>query len=116
MCKRGDIYYVDFGQHENSHIQRGIRPAIVVSNNKANDHSHLVTVLPLTKQTQKKKHLPTHVYLPKAIFTGLRWSSLVLAEQVLTIDKFQLKNKVMTIRDEAWLNRIDQALKVQVGL
>ena len=58
MCKRGDIYYVDFGNQKNSHIQQGIRPAIVVSNNKANDHSHLVTVVPLTKQVQKKKHLP----------------------------------------------------------
>ncbi|EKA06701.1 type II toxin-antitoxin system PemK/MazF family toxin, partial [Streptococcus sp. GMD6S] len=47
MCKRGDIYYVDFGNQKNSHIQQGIRPAIIVSNNKANDHSHLVTVVPL---------------------------------------------------------------------
>lgn len=116
MCKRGDIYYVDFGNQKNSHIQQGLRPAIVVSNNKANDHSHLVTVLPLTKQVQKKKHLPTHVYLPKKVFKGLKWSSLVLAEQVLTVDKFQLKNKVMTIREEAWLMRIDKALKMQVGL
>ena len=85
MCKRGDIYYVDFGNQKNSHIQQGIRPAIVVSNNKANDHSHLVTVVPLTKQ-------------------------------VLTVDKFQLKNKVMTIREEAWLVRIDRALRVQIGV
>ena len=76
---------VDFGNQKNSHIQQGIRPAIVVSNNKANDHSHLVTVVPLTKQ-------------------------------VLTVDKFQLKNKVMTIREEAWLVRIDRALRVQIGV
>ena len=114
MCKRGDIYYV--GNQKNSHIQQGIRPAIVVSNNKANDHSHLVTVVPLTKQVHKKKHLPTHVYLPKKVFKELKWSSLVLAEQVLTVDKFQLKNKVMAIREEAWLVRIDRALRVQIGV
>ena len=116
MCKRGDIYYVDFGNQNNSHIQQGIRPAIVVSNNKANDHSHLVTVVPLTKQVHKKKHRPTHVYLPKKVFKELKWSSLVLAEQVLTVDKFQLKNKVMAIREEAWLVRIDRALRVQIGV
>ena len=48
MCKRGDIYYVDFGEKDGSK-QGGVRPALVVSNNKANKHSPVVTVVPLSE-------------------------------------------------------------------
>ena len=64
MCKRGDIYYVDFGEKDGSK-QGGVRPALVVSNNKANKHSPVVTVVPLSARVWKKKYLPTHVQIPK---------------------------------------------------
>ena len=63
MCKRGDIYYVDFGEKDGSK-QGGVRPALVVSNNKANKHSPVVTVIPLSARVWKKKYLPTHVQIP----------------------------------------------------
>lgn len=66
MCKRGDIYFVNFGNNVKSFKQSGIRPALVVSNNKANYNSPVVTVVPLTKQVWKKPNLPTHVIPPEA--------------------------------------------------
>ena len=89
MCKRGDIYYVDFGEKSGSK-QGGIRPALVVSNNKANKHSPVVTVVPLSARVWKKKYLPTHVQIPKG--SGLsrpsdgtlrnRWKRLIRQDLV----------------------------------
>ena len=50
MCKRGDIYFVDFGENIESNKQCGIRPAVIVSNNRANKHSPVITVVPLTSK------------------------------------------------------------------
>ena len=58
MCRRGEIYNVDFGNNENSYKQCGVRPALVVSNNRANENSPVVTVVPLTARVWKKKYLP----------------------------------------------------------
>lgn len=115
MCKRGDIYYVNFSDEVGGHYQRGRRPALIVSNNSANHHSHMVTVVPLTSQVRKKP-LPTHVFLPKGVIKGLRHSSLVLAEQVSTIDKELLSEKMASVWGKEWLKKVDRALKVQLDL
>ena len=91
MCKRGDIYFVDFGQNIESNKQCGIRPAVIVSNNRANEHSPVITVVPLTGRTYKKRFLPTHVFIPRSC--GLDRNSLALAEQVEAIDKKNLLEK-----------------------
>ena len=54
MCRRGEIYNVDFGNNENSYKQCGVRPALVVSNNRANENSPVVTVVPLTARVEEK--------------------------------------------------------------
>ena len=90
MCKRGDIYYADFGVKNGSCEQSGIRPAVVVSNNKANANSPVITVVPLTTKIWKKPYLPTHVQIPFSVTTGLHRKSMALAEQVETIDKKKL--------------------------
>ncbi len=64
MCKRGDIYFVDFGNNHNSHKQSGLRPAIIVSNNKANANAPVITVVPLSARVWKRRYLPTHVFIP----------------------------------------------------
>lgn len=87
MCRRGDVYYVDFGHNIESCKQSGIRPAVIVSNNRANFYSPVITVVPLTSRIHKKRSLPTHVYIPRGCGTGLPKSSMALAEQVETIDK-----------------------------
>lgn len=87
MCRRGEIYNVDFGNNENSYKQCGVRPALVVSNNRANENSPVVTVVPLTARVWKKKYLPTHVQIPLKASVGLSKPSMALAEQVETLDK-----------------------------
>lgn len=116
MCRRGDIYYVDFGKNDNSYKQSGIRPAVVVSNNKANTNAPVVTVIPLTGKVWKKKHLPTHVLIPKQIHTGLNRASMALAEQVETLDKNLLKDKIGEIANEEVMKRITVALQIQIGV
>ncbi len=51
MCRRGDVYFVDFGDKRESCKQSGIRPAVIVSNNRANVYSPVITVMPLTSRT-----------------------------------------------------------------
>ena len=65
MCKRGDVYYVDFGHNIESCKQSGIRPAVVVSNNRANFYSPVITVVPLPSRIHKKDRSP-----PTYIFHG----------------------------------------------
>ena len=108
MCKRGDIYYVDFGEKDGSK-QGGVRPALVVSNNKANKHSPVVTVVPLSK----KKYLPTHVQIPKR--SGLNKPSMALAEQVETLDKTRLGERIGEVLDEMVMEQITVALQIQIG-
>lgn len=65
MCKRGDIYYVDFGEKDGSK-QGGVRPALVVSNNKVNKHSPVVTVVPLSARVWKRSIFRPTCRFPKA--------------------------------------------------
>lgn len=112
MCKRGDIYYVDFGEKAGSK-QGGIRPALVVSNNKANKHSPVVTVVPLSARVWKKKYLPTHVQIPKG--RGLSRPSMALAEQVETLDKTRLGDRIGEVLDDMVMEQITVALQIQIG-
>ncbi|EQC0811994.1 type II toxin-antitoxin system PemK/MazF family toxin [Listeria innocua] len=116
MCKRGDIYFVDFGKHKDSKKQQGIRPVVVVSNNKANTHSPVITVVPLTSKIHKKRFLPTHVYIPVSSGSGLNSASVALAEQVDSIDKIRLLEKRGHINSKSIMDKITMAIQVQVGV
>lgn len=111
MCRRGDIYYVDFGKRDGSK-QGGIRPALIVSNNRANRNSPVITVVPLTARVWKKKYLPTHVQI---FGNGLLKPSMALAEQVETLDKSHLKEKIGEVTDEMVMDRVTVALQIQIG-
>lgn len=115
MCKRGDIYYVDFGVKTGSCEQGGIRPAVIVSNNKANANSPVITVVPLTTKIWKKPNLPTHVQIPHSVTTGLHRKSMALAEQVETVDKKKLTEKIGEISDNLLMEKITVALQIQIG-
>ena len=114
MCKRGDIYYVDFGEKAGSE-QGGVRPALVVSNNKANKHSPVVTVIPLSARVWKKKYLPTHVQIPRKKSSGLNKPSMALAEQVETLDKTRLGERIGEVLDDMVMEQITVALQIQIG-
>jgi Growth inhibitor len=116
MCKRGDIYFVDFGKNIDTRKQCGIRPVVIVSNNKANEHSPVITVVPLTSKVHKKRFLPTHVYIPASAGFGLSCGSLALAEQVEAIDKDRLLDKKGSIMSAEIMKKITRALQIQIGV
>ena len=112
--KRGDIIIVDLGQHETS-VQSGIRPCVVISNNMANKHSQVITVVPLTSKIHKKEYLPTHVFLNGYRNTGLHRHGLALCEQITSVaysDIMEVTSRVSK-RKRA---EIGHAVKVQCGL
>lgn len=91
--------------------QGGVRPILVIQNNIGNQHSPTVIVAAITSQC--KKELPTHVPITGA--KGINKRSVVLLEQIRTIDRYRLREWVGTI-DSNVLAEIDEALKISVGL
>lgn len=115
MCKRGDIYFVNCGCDTSSSLQCGVRPVLVVSNDVANAHSPVVTVVPLTGQLRKKRSLPTHVLIPCSKRHGLTQPSVALAEQVTPMDKSKLVERRGHIKDHGIMARVTKALQIQIG-
>jgi len=107
---RGEIFIVDLPMTSSS-LQSGCRPCILISNNKANIHSPLVHVIPLT--TKKKNNLPTHVEISQDC--GLLVTSTALCEQSMLIPKEYIKEKVGQC-DFNTLKKIEKALSIQFGL
>lgn len=110
--KRGDIFYADLSPVVGSE-QGGVRPVLIVQNNMGNRHSPTVIAAAITSQVCKAR-LPTHIELQGSTF-GLSKDSVVLLEQVRTIDKKRLKEKMGRL-DEEVMHRVDEALAVSFGL
>lgn len=110
--KRGEIYYADLSPVIGSE-QGGIRPVLIVQNDVGNRYSPTVIAAAITSQHDKSK-LPTHIDL-RAECCGLAKDSIVLLEQVRTIDKKRLKEKMGTV-DSGAMDRVDKALTVSFGL
>lgn len=112
--KRGEIYYADLGRMLGSE-QSGVRPVLIVQNNTGNQFSPTVIVAPITSKMMKKR-LPTHVYLQQNQEQyGLDRPSVVLAEQVRTVDKQRIKWFVGEL-DEMAMKRVDRALAISFGM
>jgi mRNA interferase MazF len=112
MVKRGEIYFAQLNPVIGSE-QGGIRPVLIVQNDIGNQYSPTTIILAITSQINKAK-LPTHVEL-KAKDYGLERDSVILAEQVRTIDKSRLKQRIATLKQET-MHRVDQALAISLGL
>lgn len=110
--RRGDIYYADLSPVVGSE-QGGVRPVLIVQNNVGNRFSPTVIAAAITSQ-QSKANLPTHIPL-NATASGLAKDSVVLLEQVRTIDKKRLKEKMGSI-DEGSMNEINNAISISFGL
>ena len=110
--RRGDIFYADLSPVVGSE-QGGIRPVLIVQNDIGNKFSPTVIAAAITSQSDKTR-LPTHIKV-NAVGSGLAKDSIVLLEQVRTIDKKRLKEKMGTL-DNYNMNRVDQALSVSFGL
>ena len=112
MILRGDIYYADLRPVVGSE-QGGIRPVLIVQNDIGNRHSPTVICAAITSQMHKAK-LPTHVELDCSRY-DLAKDSVVLLEQLRTIDKARLKDKVCHL-DAQILDRSDKALEISLEL
>ncbi len=108
---RGDVYYADLSPVRGSE-QGGSRPVLVIQNDVGNKFSTTVIVAPITSRI-KKKELPTHVRLPAE--AGLPENSMVLLEQVRTIDKCRVEQYISRI-DESTMSQVDKALGISLGL
>lgn len=112
MIKRGDIFFADLSPVIGSE-QGGTRPVLIVQNDIGNQYSPTTIVAAITSQLSKAK-LPTHVEL-SCKSCGLEKDSVVLTEQVRTIDKRRLKEKVASLDLES-MTAVDRALEISLGL
>lgn len=110
--KRGEIYYADLSPVVGSE-QGGVRPVLIVQNDVGNKHSPTVIAAAITSQREKAK-LPTHIEL-NATDCGLAKDSIVLLEQIRTIDKKRLKERMGEI-DLTSMNQVNTALSISFGL
>ncbi len=110
--RRGEIYYADLSPVVGSE-QGGVRPVLIVQNDIGNKHSPTVIAAAITSQKEKSK-LPTHISLDAERY-GLAKDSIVLLEQVRTLDKKRLKERMGEL-DNVAMHRVDNALSVSFGL
>lgn len=109
--RRGDIFYYDFGPNSGS-VQSGRRPILVLQTDRLNDTSLTIMVAPITTVI-KNQEFPSHVILPGD--TGLKEKSMVLLEQVRTINKQDLLAHVGCLRDPATWKKINNGIRITFG-
>ena len=112
IVRRGDVYYADLRPVIGSE-QGGIRPVLIIQNDMGNKHSPTVICAAITSKMNKAK-LPTHVELDSRRYNMVK-DSVILLEQLRTIDKKRLRDKVCHL-DEEILNQVDRALLVSLEL
>ena len=110
--RRGDIYYADLSPVVGSE-QGGMRPVLIIQNDTGNRHSPPVLAAAITSQTGKA-NLPTHISLA-ARSCGLTRDSVILLEQVRTLDKSRLRERMGRL-DEPAMHQVDNAIAVSFGL
>ena len=108
--KRGELYYADLSPVIGSE-QGGVRPVLVVQNDVGNKYSPTVIVAAITSQINKAK-IPTHIELNTTY--GLSKDSVLLLEQIRTLDKRRLKEKIGVL-DEKCMQNVNQALLISLG-
>jgi mRNA interferase MazF len=112
VVKRGDIYYADLSPVVGSE-QGGVRPVLIVQNDTGNRHSPTVIAAAITSQTGKAR-LPTHISV-SPLSCGLPKESVILLEQVRTLDKRRLREKMGRL-DDGVMRKVDSAIAVSLGL
>ena len=112
IVKRGDIFYADLSPVIGSE-QGGVRPVLIVQNDVGNKYSPTVIAAAITSQINKAK-MPTHIEISAQDY-GLNKDSVILLEQIRTIDKSRLREKIGRL-DETLMERVDDALSVSFGL
>ena len=113
IIKRGDMFYADLSPVVGSE-QGGIRPVLIIQNDTGNKYSPTVIAAAITSQTGKAK-LPTHIEISSSE-NGLKSDSVVLTEQIRTIDKSRLKEKIGHIEDTKLMDKVNGAIGISFGL
>ena len=111
--KWGDVVFVDFTDNARDSEQSGIRPAIIIQNDKGNEHSPTTIVASIT--SQEKRYLPTHVVV-KPYQSGLNKVSTILMEQIRTIDKSRIISKVGHIEPDWLVEKIKKSLTISLNM
>ena len=109
--KRGDIYFLELNQATGS-VQAGTRPVVIIQNDIGNLYSPTTVVCCIT--SARKKWLPTHLFLPKV--GGLRYKSIVLCEQIFTVNKSDLKQYIGAITNTHTLRRLNKCIQLSLGI
>lgn len=109
---RGDLYYADLGKGIGSE-QRGYRPVLIIQNDVGNKHSPTVIIASITSRTGVKAKLPTHYFMNAEC--GLEAPSLILTEQIRTIDKKRLDSYIGHLTEEH-MKLVEKALGTSLGL
>ena len=116
-CKRGDIFYADLSPVVGSE-QGGLRPVLIIQNDVGNRYSPTVIAAAITSRTGKAK-LPTHIGVEAMISSdtsgGLMKNSIILLEQVRTLDKTRLKEKMGHL-DDSVMQKVNEAIAGSFGL
>ena len=113
QVRRGDIFYADLSPVVGSE-QGGVRPVLIIQNDTGNRYSPTVIAAAITSQTGKAR-LPTHIDLPVDPGCGLSRDSVILLEQVRTLDKKRLRERTGHV-EERVMNQVDHAIAVSFGL
>ena len=111
--KRGDIFYAELNPVVGSE-QGGTRPVLIISNDIGNSHSPTVIIAAITGRTQTKAKLPTHIEIDASAY-GIEKDSVILREQLRTIDKRRLTDKVCHL-DSVMLDKVNHALEISLEL
>lgn len=112
IVKRGEIYYADLSPVVGSE-QGGIRPVLIVQNDVGNKYSPTVIAAAITSRINKAK-MPTHIEIDARDY-GLAKDSVILLEQIRTIDKRRLKERIGSV-DEQLMEKVNEALIISFGL
>lgn len=112
VVKRGDVFYADLSPVVGSE-QGGVRPVLVIQNDVGNKYSPTVIIAAITSQINKAK-MPTHIEISGDEY-GLNKDSVILMEQVRTIDKKRLKEKIGHL-DEELMDKVNEALEISFGI
>ena len=109
--KRGELYYADLSPVVGSE-QGGVRPVLVVQNDVGNKYSPTVIAAAVTSKINKAK-LPTHIELPSSSY-GLQRDSVILLEQIRTLDKRRLKERIGELNENT-MSKVDKAILISLG-
>lgn len=112
MIKRGDVFYADLSPVVGSE-QGGVRPVLIIQNDIGNKYSPTVIVAAITAQIQKAK-IPTHIEVNAEVY-GLERNSVILLEQLRTIDKQRLTDKITHLGDDL-MDKVNEAIFISLGL